>query len=83
MKRLSEYIHFVKSHHEAQDKCRVLWQNLVNPPPRPPKIYRRATLPPTPLQCWLHYLISESMYINIYTFMHIHIHMYILYIYIE
>ena len=35
MKRLSEYIHFVYSHHETQDKCilrGVLWQNPVTPP---------------------------------------------------
>ena len=36
MQRLSEYIHFVHSHHEIQDKCilrGVLWQKPVTLPP--------------------------------------------------
>ena len=39
MKRLSDYINFVNSHHGPQDKCilkGVLWQSPV-PPPWPSK----------------------------------------------
>ena len=42
MKRLSEYIHFVHSQHETQDKCilrGVLWQNT---PPWSPEITHRG-----------------------------------------
>ena len=42
MKRLSEYIYFVHSQHETQDKCilrGLLRQNPVIPPPWPLKIW--------------------------------------------
>ena len=39
MKILSEYIHFVHSHHETQDKCILRGILRQRPPPMTPKIH--------------------------------------------